>query len=44
MRHEPELDDIQVREGLEFRWDGDDGKGGRRESDEMWFMLRGGGG
>ena len=37
---ELELDDIQVMEGLEFEWEGDDGKGGRRVRDEIWFMLR----
>ncbi len=37
---ELELDDIQVMEGVEFTWEGDDGKGGRRARDEMWFMLR----
>ena len=37
---ELELDDIQVLEGVEFRWEGDDGKGGRKVRDEMWFMLR----
>ena len=37
---ELELDDIQVMEGVEFNWEGDDGKGGRRSRDEMWFMLR----
>ena len=25
--------------GLEFRLEGDDGKGGRKARDEMWFML-----
>ena len=37
---ELELDDIQVLEGVEFSWEGDDGKGGRKASNEIWFMLR----
>ena len=37
---ELELDDIQVMKGVEFRWEGDDGKGGRKARYEMWFMLR----
>ena len=26
--------------GIESKWEGDHGKGGRRARDEMWFMLR----
>ena len=37
---ELELDDIQVMKGVEFKWEGDDGNGGRKTRCEMWFMLR----
>ena len=37
---ELELDDIQVLEGVEFGWEGDNIKGERKARDEMWFMLR----
>ena len=37
---ELELDDIQVLEKVEFTWEDDDGKGGRWEKEETWFMLR----
>ena len=37
---ELELDDIQVLEGVEFRWEGDDGMRGRKARGETWFMLR----
>ena len=37
---ELELSDIQVLEGVEFKWEGDDGEGGRKVRGEKWFMLR----
>ena len=27
--------------GVEFRWEGDDGQGGRKARDEMWVHVEG---
>ena len=33
---------LRARKRVEFRWEGDDERGGRKVRDEMWFMLRAG--